>query len=78
MYVDDGFGGPFTMVFDGANYPSTYQFKIDALTCGLNYFVKVSAINTAGEGAAISQSQWLGTIPSEPLEPVLLSVTPDL
>jgi hypothetical protein len=24
VYIDDGFGGPFTKVFDGTDYPNTY------------------------------------------------------
>jgi hypothetical protein len=28
VYVDDGLGGPFTQVFDGINYPSTYKYEI--------------------------------------------------
>jgi hypothetical protein len=34
VYVDDGFGGPFTLVYNGQNFPSTYQFSIQGLVCG--------------------------------------------
>lgn len=52
VYLDDGFGGPFTLVYDGLNYPSTYSFKItdSHLTCGRLYAVQVTASNVAGEG----------------------------
>jgi hypothetical protein len=66
------------MVFDGDNYASTYQFVITSLNCGLNYFVQVSAINVAGEGLLYSESLWLGHASSEPINPILVSVTPDL
>jgi hypothetical protein len=39
VYVDDGYGGEFVMIFDGDNYASTYQYTITSLNCGLNYFV---------------------------------------
>lgn len=77
VYVDDGFGGPFRLVLDGADQSSTYQHAIESLKCGLNYFVKVSALNTAGEGPTIEQSLWHGAVPSEPLNPVLVAVTPN-
>jgi hypothetical protein len=36
VYVDDGLGGPFTQMFDGANYPSTYKYEMtEGLVCGL-------------------------------------------
>jgi len=35
VYVDDGLGGQFTLVFNGDNYPSTYEYNIFNLTCGL-------------------------------------------
>jgi hypothetical protein len=69
VYVDDGIGGPFTLVFDGSNYPSTYRFDIENLTCGLNYFVQVSALNVAGEGSKLENKLWFGQVPSEPLNP---------
>jgi hypothetical protein len=39
VYVDDGIGGPYELVFDGFSDASTYSFKIDDLQCGLLYFV---------------------------------------
>lgn len=50
VYVDDGHGGPYTIVFNGTNTASTYSFTINSLTCGLFYTVKVSAENSAGIG----------------------------
>lgn len=76
VYVDDGAGGPFTMVYDG-HTSSTYSFEIPSLTCGLLYFVQVSAKNSAGEGHTTHAQIWLGEVPSEPLNPVLLSILPD-
>jgi hypothetical protein len=68
VYVDDGFGGPFAMVFDGHLYPSTYQYTISqGLVCGRRYFVQVTALNVAGEGPYTEAAIWLGMPPSEPL-----------
>ena len=39
---------------------STYSFIIPNLTCGLLYFVRVTALNSAGEGPFITKDIWLG------------------
>jgi hypothetical protein len=31
VYVDDGMGGSYSMVFDGLNYPSTYMYELQGL-----------------------------------------------
>jgi hypothetical protein len=36
------------------------MYNIQNLVCGRYYFVKVTAINTAGEGPHISEGIWLG------------------
>lgn len=77
VYVDDGHGGPFTLVFDGSGYPSTYQFTIDSVSCGLQYFVRVTALNSAGEGASTERHLWFGEVSSQPLNPYLISVVPN-
>jgi hypothetical protein len=61
VYIDDGFGGPFTLVYSGVGYPSTYTNTVEytdltkktKLTCGLLYNIRVTALNSAGEGAHI-------------------------
>jgi hypothetical protein len=57
VYLDDGFGGPFTEVYDGKNFPSTYEFTVpeNQLTCGRRYSVQVTAQNVAGEGSYIEE-----------------------
>lgn len=72
VYVDDGIGGPYSLVFDGSNYPNTYQNDIFDLKCGFNYYVQVSAINVAGEGPSTTAKLWHGLKPSEPLNPKLV------
>lgn len=76
VYVDDGYGGPYSLVFEGKNQANTYQYTITELECGLPYSVKVTAINSAGEGSSVVQSIYLGSPPSAPLYPKLISVTP--
>lgn len=53
VYVDDGYGGPFSLAFGGANQANTYQYTITGLQCGLPYSVKVTAVNSAGEGPSV-------------------------
>jgi len=77
LYVDDGLAGPFRPVFNGTYYPSTYSFMIEGLVCGRLYFVKVAAINVAGEGPTNEQSIWLGVNPTEPLNPRMTRVVPN-
>jgi hypothetical protein len=77
VYVDDGFGGAYELVFH-SNSSSTYAYEIPGLTCGLLYSVQVTAKNSAGEGSSITQNVWLGQVPSEPLNPTLISIEPDV
>jgi hypothetical protein len=76
VYVDDGFGGPFSLVFAGPTQANMYQSTITGLTCGLRYSVQITAINSAGEGPSVVQSIYLGNAPSAPLYPSVISITP--
>ena len=52
LYVDDGEGGDYTLVYDGTGFPNVYQFIIkEQITCGVVYNVKVTAVNYAGESS---------------------------
>lgn len=53
VYVDDGEGGDFTMVYDGSTIANvyTYTIGIDYVKCGVIYYVMVTAINSAGESS---------------------------
>ena len=58
LFIDDGMGGPFSLVFDGSKYSNIYTFKITSqyVQCGVLYNVQVTAINTAGESAPTPKS----------------------
>jgi len=48
LYIDDGEGGDYTLVYDGTGFPNVYQYIIkEQLLCGFVYNVKVTAINYA-------------------------------
>jgi hypothetical protein len=51
LYIDDGNGGDFTLVYNGSTYASVYSYTIDSSTieCGLLYNLQITAINSAGE-----------------------------
>ena len=70
VYLDNGRGGPFTLIFEGV--PSSYSYEAgvtEELDCGYLYMVRISASNVAGEGAYISGSAHLGNTPSNPKTP---------
>ena len=46
------------------------------LECGLLYIVRVTALNSAGEGDFVADSIHLGNEPSNPKNPRMLSVAP--
>jgi hypothetical protein len=51
LYIDDGVGGDFIMVYDGSRISNVYQHTIGSnlVECGVLYNVEVTAINVAGE-----------------------------
>ena len=80
VYIDNGQGGPFSLVLDATGSPSTQKYVIgledQSLECGLLYIVRVTALNSAGEGSHASDSIYLGDPPSNPKNPRMVSVTP--
>ena len=79
VYIDNGRGGPFSLVYDGEMFPSTYSYlagEIESLDCGYLYMIRVTALNVAGEGDHISGSTHLGNVPSNPKSPYWLTITP--
>ena len=68
LYIDDGEGGDYTLVYDGTGFPNVYQFIIkEQIACGVVYNVKVTAINYAGESAPTLQRMRVGKPSSVPL-----------
>lgn len=77
VYLDNGHGGPFVKVFDSVGYASIYSYHAtDSVECGLLYNVRITAVNTAGEGPYIQAHVWLGIPPTAPLNPRMTSVVP--
>ena len=78
VYIDNGRGGPFELVFSG--FPSSYSYfagETVKLDCGYLYMVRVTATNVAGESTHIAESVHLGNVPSNPKSPSMVSVSPD-
>lgn len=79
VYLDNGRGGPFRLIYDSVGYSSIYEYQAalaEQVECGYLYNVRVAAVNTAGEGAFNQASIWVGVAPSPPLNPRMTSVTP--
>lgn len=52
LYIDDGEGGDYIMIYDGTNFANVYSYTIagsDILQCGVIYNLKITALNSAGE-----------------------------
>lgn len=51
LYIDDGLGGDYSIIYDGSIIANVYTFTIgkDNIECGVLYNLKVTAINYAGE-----------------------------
>jgi len=80
IYLDNGKGGPFELIFDGTGYPSVFSFMAGSekeLECGLLYNIRATAVNSAGEGIYITDQVWLGVVPSHPRSPRWVTMTPE-
>ena len=51
LYMDDGYHGEFSAIYDGRGYPETLKFLATNLTAGLPYRFTVTAHNLNGESA---------------------------
>lgn len=76
VYLDNGLGGPFNLIFDGSAFPSRFSFlageTTELLTCGRLYQARVTALNVAGESDSDTVSVYLGNVPSNPKSPRML------
>jgi hypothetical protein len=78
LYVDNGAGGQYEMVFDGSSdMPATFSFVVSQnILCGGRYSVKVTAVNVAGESDGTVKEITVGEPPSPPLYPRLTVIVP--
>ena len=51
LYIDDGEGGDYSLVYDGSKFANIYTYNIgsDYVKCGVIYYLMITAINSAGE-----------------------------
>jgi len=69
LYIDDGEGGDYTLVYDGSGgFPNVYTYTIkEQIVCGTVFNVKVTAVNYAGESKPTLQRIRVGNPSSVPL-----------
>lgn len=48
LYMDDGYGGDYTIIYNGHNFPNVLSYTVDDLIRGLDYNFKVTALNFNG------------------------------
>lgn len=48
LYMDDGYNGEFSIIYDGSEYPNTLSYIAQNLTTGLPYRFYVVAVNING------------------------------
>ena len=46
--MDDGYGGDYSIIYNGLNYPNVFKYTITGLTTGLSYRFTLQAINFNG------------------------------
>jgi len=78
LYLDNGAGGQYQMVFDGSqDKPGTFSFMVShSIVCGGRYSLMVTAVNVAGESDGKVNEIKVGEPPSPPLYPRLTAITP--
>jgi hypothetical protein len=77
LYIDDGQGGAFTLVYDGSGFANIYTFTImQQVMCGVVYNVQITALNHAGESLPTPQQIRVGKPSSVPLYLAMASVIP--
>lgn len=47
--MDDGFNGPYSVIYDGSKFPNTHEFTAQNITTGLPYRFYVVAVNINGD-----------------------------
>jgi len=48
LKMDDGYGGDFSIIYNGKNYPNVLRYTITGLTTSLPYRFTLSALNFNG------------------------------
>ena len=46
--MDDGYGGDYTLVYNGMNYPNVFKYTVTGLSTGLTYYFTLQALNFNG------------------------------
>ena len=76
LYMDDGYGGAYTIIYDGNNFPNVRTYTANGLVRGLDYKFYVTALNFNGASvASIPLSVTFCSTPTGLNSPTLLSST---
>lgn len=76
LYMDDGYHGEYSVVYNGTGFPETRQFLVTNLTTGLPYRFEVTAHNLNGESIrGPTATIYACLIPSNLPEPMRVSTT---
>lgn len=80
LYIDDGQGGDFSLVYDGAGFANIYTYTVgaDYLSCGTTYNLLVTASNSAGESSPTRAQIRVGSPPLAPQNFKMTAVTPSV
>ena len=74
--MDDGYGGDYSIIYNGLNYPNVFKYTITGLTTGLSYRFTLKAINFNGYGGESTPASYIICVaPSNFKTPILSSVT---
>lgn len=74
--MDDGFGGEFTQIYNGKNFPNVLTYTKSGLITGLEYRFTLQALNFNGESTASTETSFIICVaPSKFKVPTLKAVT---
>ena len=74
--MDDGYNGPYSLIYDGSSSPYILTFTATNLTSGLPYNFKVAALNINGQSAfSASVTMYACLVPSNVISPYKIATT---
>ena len=63
LYMDEGLGGPFQVVYDGRLNPKLVEYRVNGLIPGRTYRFKVKAVDYNGQGSESDPSSFVSCVP---------------
>jgi len=76
LNMDDGYGGDFSVIYNGKNYPNVLTYTVYGLNTGLTYRFTLQALNANGPSTASAEASFIICVaPTGMDSPVLSAVT---